>query len=60
MNELLASYRRQAEAERQAIVKRAEEEAAGLLRDAEAQAQAAIATARRQLEEKRPDGRRLG
>lgn len=52
MNELLASYRKQAEAERQAIVKRAEEEAAGLLRDAEAQAQAAIATARRQLEEK--------
>jgi F-type H+-transporting ATPase subunit b len=52
MNELLASYRKQAEAERKAIVKRAEEEAAGLLRDAEAQAQAAIATARRQLEEK--------
>lgn len=52
MAELLASYRKQAEAERQAIVKRAEEEAAGLLRDAEAQAQAAIVGARRQLEEK--------
>lgn len=52
MDELLASYRKQAEAERQAIVKRAEEEAAGLLRDAEAQAQAAIVAAKRTLEEK--------
>lgn len=52
MDELLASYRKQAEAERQAIVKRAEDEAAGLLRDAEAQAQAAIASAKRTLEEK--------
>ena len=50
--ELFASYRKQAEAERQAIVKRAEEEAAGLLRDAEAQAQAAIATAKQQLEQR--------
>lgn len=52
MDQLLASYRKQAEAERQAIVKRAEEEAAGLLRDAEAQAQAAITAAKRTLEEK--------
>lgn len=52
MDELLASYRKQAEAERQAIVKRAEDEAASLLRDAEAQAQAAIASAKRTLEEK--------
>jgi F-type H+-transporting ATPase subunit b len=50
--ELLASFRKQAEAERQAIVLRAENEAAGLLRDAESQAQAAIASAKQALEQK--------
>lgn len=50
--EMLANFRRQAEAERQTIVQRAEAEAAGLLRDAEAQAQAAIAAAKRSLEQK--------
>ena len=52
MAELLASYRKQAEAERAAIMKRAEDEAAGLLRDAEAQAKAAIVAARQSLEER--------
>jgi F-type H+-transporting ATPase subunit b len=49
---LVASYRKLAESERQAIVQRAEAEAANLIKDAEAQAQAAIAAARRTLEQK--------
>jgi len=52
ISEVLASYRRLAEAERKSIVQRAEAEAESLLRDAEAQAQAAIAAARWQLEQK--------
>ncbi len=50
--EILSSYRRLAESERQAIVQRAEAEAASLLKDADAQAQAAIATAKRTLEQR--------
>lgn len=50
--EMLATFRRQAEAERTAIVQRAEAEAASLLKDAESQAKAAIEGARRALEQK--------
>ena len=49
---LLASFRKQAEAERQNIIARAESDAQKLLRDAESQVQVAIEAAKRDLERK--------
>ena len=49
---LLASFQKQAEAERQIIIARAEADAQKLLRDAESQVQVALDAARRELEQK--------
>lgn len=49
---LLATFQKQAEAERQSIITRAEADAQKLLRDAESQVQVALEAARRELEQK--------